>query len=590
MESAMTHTDLSPLPEHADDRRFIASLAPRLPRMAAVTAVVVFGTFAAIQFIPQTFEARLAVGLPAGSSMDEAASQLLDQQHLAEVVSRLSPDIIAEMRRNGGGITDTTTLLRQRLILTPDAKTAALKLAALAGTPARARAIVEATAASYMAKAELPPALAPEPKIAEAAEAVKPAPGAENTVETLQQRLSLAWEDRVKLESRARRIEGLIAEGNYTMLAMDAENLPGLGRQLDDLAQLETERDKLAITYLPNHPTMRTLAEEIDSLNSEISKGVQQLAALVTADRDAARRLEDGLRDQLAAAANVPAIDTSVTTGSITGPTEPQVTALPRPVRTDLALGLAGGLAFFGQIGLFALFRPRPLVEEQFEDLEFIEPLAEDAPTEDLVEEAEEAEPVEQIPPAAPLHNWLTAVPVAAIPVSANWLGEAEAEKPSQPEPIRPAAKAAPQRQEQPIDGAEVIALTGRAGEASIAARRLLSKLDDEGKRVCVVDASSRRRGRVPGISDLSLGLASFADIVHGSGADEAALVPWGRQHDLDARARPVRILIQALAELYDVVIITLDADDTKVASALAAMADTSLDAEAVLPKRRRAA
>lgn len=583
----MTHTDLSPVSDHADDRRFLASLAPRLPRMVAVTAVFVFGTFAAIQFIPQTFEARLSVRLPAGATAAEAANHLLDQQNLADVVSRLSPDIIAEMRRDGGGIIDTTTLLRQRLLLTPESDTA-IKLAATAGTPARARAIVEATVSGYMATATIPPAL--EDATTKLA-AAKPAPTNENSVEALQQKLSLAWEDRVKLETRARRIEGLIADGNYAMLAMDAENLPGLGRQLDDLAQLEAERTKLEINYLPNHPTMRTLAEEIDSLNSEISKGVQQLAALAAADRDAARRLEDDLRDQLAAAANVPAIDTSVTTGSIAGPTEPQVTALPRPVRTDLALGLAGGLAFFGQIGLFALFRPRPLVEEELAEADYIEPFTDDVPeteAEVFAEPEATLPPVDEIAPDTPMHNWLTTASVETIEVSAAWLGQAEAETPAPIAP--PRVVPAPVPAAQNIDAAEIIALTGRDGEAGTAARRLLAQLDEDGKRVCVVDASSRRRGRVPGISDLSLGLASFADIVHGSGSDQAALVPWGRQHELDAKARPVRILIQALAELYDVVIITLDADDVAVTRPLSALADTSMSAESITPRRRRAA
>src|SRR5690606_3374938 len=99
--------------------------------------------------------------------------------------------------------------------------------------------------------------------------------------------------------------------------------------------------------------------EEIVRLSADLSQGVQHLADLVAADRDAARRLEDSLRDQIAAAAVPAAADTSVVTGAIAARPEPQITALPRPVRTDLALALSGGLAFFGQIGLFAFLRQR---------------------------------------------------------------------------------------------------------------------------------------------------------------------------------------------------------------------------------------
>jgi hypothetical protein len=60
------------------------------------------------------------------------------------------------------------------------------------------------------------------------------------------------------------------------------------------------------------------------------------------------------------------------------------------------------------------------------------------------------------------------------------------------------------------------------------------------------------------------------------------ALVPWGRQAQLDPGAKSVRILIQALAEIYDVVILSLDGENLAATAPLTALADLTIDASAV--------
>ncbi|MBN9334791.1 hypothetical protein [Devosia sp.] len=542
----MTDTSTQQISGPAGWGHFLAALAPRLPRIVAATAVVMFTAFAAIQFIPQTFQASLALSLPAGGTPASEADKLTDQQHLADVVSRLSPEIVAELRRDGGGTLDTTTLLRKRLVLTPADDDTHLNLAALAATPTRARAILDAVTAGYASLAAIPPALS-APELAKPAainSQVAPAvAGSEaNGPKLLQERLSLAWEDRIRLESRTRRIESLIADGNYAMLALDAENLPGLGRTLDSLATLQSERDRLAVDLLPNLPKMRTITTEIDRLTADLSSGLQQLASLAKADRDAARRLEDSLRDQLAAAsAVVPAeVDTSVATGSIEGQAEPKVIALPRPVRTDLVLGFSGGLAFFGQIGLFAFLRSRRNRTGPEEAIEPVSMVATDKPTE---------------------HNWLETAELSDVDIAVTWSDEPQAPP--------------------PLDSARIVAIQG-GREIAVASRKLLARYESQRRSVVLVDAASRRRGHVPGISDLSLGLASFADIVHGSGAHQVALVPWGRQAQLDPGAKSVRILIQALAEIYDVVILSLDSENLAATAPLTALSDLTIDAGTV--------
>jgi len=562
-----------------DTGQFLLALAPRLPRMAAASAVAMFVAFAAIQFSPQTFEASLALRVPTGSAPATEAEKLMSQQQLGDVIARLTPDIIAELRSDGSGVLDTTALLSKRLTLKPTDGGENLALSATARTPARAKAIVTAIAESYVTLAGLPPELsqaAPEQTAATTADAMPAALPGDDATQVLQKKLSLAWEERIRLESRAQRIQALVADGNYAMLALDAGNLPSLGRQIDDLARLEVEREKLAVDLLPNHPRMRVLQEEIDQLSTDLDAGMQQLAGLVIADRDAARRLEDGLRDELIAATTPVVADNTVVTGAIGDRPEPKVTALPRPVRTDLVLGLSGGLAFFGQIGLFAFLRSRRRTEEQVEETELdFEPEGDEvyAPVseQEFVETAAE--------------DWVDVTLEPEVAVAEEPLPEPDFIKSvveEEVDPVQPQPAAS-------LDNARIVALHCR-GDMGAASRRLLAQYQRQGRRVVLVDAASRQRGRVPGISDLSQGLASFADIVHGSGPHEVALVPWGRQAQFDPRAKSVRILIQALAELYDVVILTLDSDNLNACKPLTALADFSLDAADVPGPVRTAA
>src|SRR5690606_9944770 len=115
---------------------------------------------------------------------------------------------------------------------------------------------------------------------------------------------------------------------------------------------------KLAVTLLPNHPNMRAVVEEIAMANAEIGEQASQLAAMMRADSDAARRLEATLRSQYEAQLAQGLVDDTILTGSVEDDGAPRVAPLPRPVGTSLALSLAGGLAFFGQLGLIALKQP----------------------------------------------------------------------------------------------------------------------------------------------------------------------------------------------------------------------------------------
>ena len=76
------------------------------------------------------------------------------------------------------------------------------------------------------------------------------------------------------------------------------------------------------------------------------------------------------------------------------------------------------------------------------------------------------------------------------------------------------------------------------------------------GLSVALVDAGSARRSEEPGLSDLARGSASFGDVVHKSADNSFAEVPWGRLAAVDfGNTRPLT-LVEALGDIYEVVIV----------------------------------
>jgi polysaccharide biosynthesis transport protein len=76
------------------------------------------------------------------------------------------------------------------------------------------------------------------------------------------------------------------------------------------------------------------------------------------------------------------------------------------------------------------------------------------------------------------------------------------------------------------------------------------------GLSVVRIDAGSGRRSDEPGLSDLSIDRASFGDVVHKVG-DGLAEVPWGRYPVIERRSLRPTTLIEALTDIYEVVVVT---------------------------------
>lgn len=221
--------------------------------------------------------------------------------------------------------------------------------------------------------------------------------------------------------------------------------------------------------------------------------------------------------------------------------------------------------------------QPEP-VEPPYED----EAVYEEAVAE--IEDAVEADPVYEEParPAAFVH--VESDPAQAASDSARRLLQELADRRNQRDAARIAMASAPEATPvtvTPIRPQSPRQITGMVRYADLAADLVLGKthlllLADHGNReparrmadalaadglakglsVVLVDAGSGRTSDAPGLSDLSTGQAGFGDVVQKSADQSFAEVAWGQGDAIDRTSAKPSILIEALGDIYEVVIV----------------------------------
>ncbi|HVW91224.1 MAG TPA: hypothetical protein VHB74_01315, partial [Devosia sp.] len=101
-----------------------------------------------------------------------------------------------------------------------------------------------------------------------------------------------------------------------------------------------------------------------------------------------------------------------------------------------------------------------------------------------------------------------------------------------------------------------IVAGVATAREAAAMAEHIVNDALRQGLSVAHVDAGSGRVSLEPGISDLAADEVSYGDVVHEAGDRGLAEIPWGQQKELDLdSAKPVT-LIEALSDLYEIVVV----------------------------------
>lgn len=352
-----------------------------------------------------------------------------------------------------------------------------------------------------------------------------------------------------------------------------------------------TLAEKLA-TLLPAHPTIKGLNAQIVQVNSQINAEARRiadgLAAQVTVEDGLIASLNDDLaRARLSASTQAKG---SVELDSLTreakaqrdlldsyliryrdatsrtdaGSALPDVriitqaapSVVPASPKTALILGAVGFVALALQIGMVLfgeLMSGRAVYDRN--SFRVVEPgVGEPEIVAEIEDElTEELEPEPQSIAAGSADDELD---LADVP-------EAEPVVVAAPVASAKPATAVPTG----IDGIVADMTTGRARitllaaisdarDAAVVADALVDEALRNGLSVCRVDAGSGRPSAAPGLTDLCAEQASFGDVVHRV-REGLAEVPWGERAVLDRRSMRPLTLVEALSDIYEVVIIS---------------------------------
>ncbi len=234
-----------------------------------------------------------------------------------------------------------------------------------------------------------------------------------------------------------------------------------------------------------------------------------------------------------------------------------------------------------GEEPLHAVAEAEPVSEDDLAgpELFYGEPIV-DTPAESA---AIKAEPINSESPA-----WLDEKPVPAAQPSVDIeaqrafirslmmtgpepaVDEPLPEERAETEEVEPAVPAAPRRSRRGVlshadlvsdmvlgqTHLVMIADHGANGPGRHFAEDLVGTALAKGLSVALIDAGTGRSGDVPGITDLSTDDATFGDIVQKSADNTFAEVLWGTGDAIDPASPKPQVLVEALGDIYEVVVV----------------------------------
>lgn len=414
-----------------------------------------------------------------------------------------------------------------------------------------------------------------------------------------------AQQARSSAELRASLIRSLVRSGQAVDGVDDIRNSTVIQSLMQNRATLQSTLAEKLATLLPAHPTIIALNAQIDQVNRQISAEADRIAdgleAQVTVQEGLIASLNDDLtRAKLAASTQT---KDSVTLDSLTreanaqrqlldsyllryrdaaGRTEsgsvlPDVRVITRAAasnspaspKTALILGAVGfvalalqiGMVLFGELmsgravydrseraGAWQESEDEPSLEENAVLSRTSTDVFEDAPGAGFAASAGEPDLADVAEPERPVAAAQRNLPPIDWPTPAR--------KPS------PTAQGAMQLSSLIADialGRARVLLVAAAAEprdSGVAADRLVAESLARGLSVCRVDAGSSRTSAEQGLADLCAEDASFGDVVH-KVREGLAEVPWGHRDDLDRRSHRAATLVEALGDIYEVVIVS---------------------------------
>jgi capsular polysaccharide biosynthesis protein len=385
-------------------------------------------------------------------------------------------------------------------------------------------------------------------------------------------------------QARSQVIRGLLDKGQSLDGVNDVRNSVVIQGLLETKANLQAELAQKSTTLLSNHPTIKALKAQIGELNKQITSEADRVADSLEAEAKVEADLEQRLRDDLTRA-KLTAGD--ATKGGVT------LDSLEREAKAQRDL-LENYLARYSDA------TSRTASNSALPDVRIV---------------SEAAPSVEPASPKIPLILGAVGFVALALQIGAILFGELMSGR-ALTERMRAAG---PEREDHVYD-AELAQIDGDMADEAIddelehavesgiapppaAARRadddlaqlsaavtthqlrtvLLASLDGGQETLAVmdrlledalmsdlsavvVDAGSGETSALLGLTDLAAEQADYGDVMQRAG-DNLAEVPWGRLPSLDRRSSRPSTLIEALADIYHVVIV--DTGRVGVASSL---------------------
>ncbi|MCF6327341.1 MAG: GumC family protein [Devosiaceae bacterium] len=116
-------------------------------------------------------------------------------------------------------------------------------------------------------------------------------------------------------------------------------------------------------------------------------------------------------------------------------------------------------------------------------------------------------------------------------------------------------------------DGRQQLVFVGsfdRNGDAASVVEVLGDDVLEAGRSVAIIDAGSSVISDYPGISDLAAGDVDFGEVVFHGDTDEPTIVNWGRLNAILSGSDRPKILVEALCDICEVVIVMVGGERSK--------------------------
>lgn len=432
----------------------------------------------------------------------------------------------------------------------------------------------------------------------------------DSEVTTVSSQIAEAQARRNSAEARAKVVRDLIAAGQPLDGVADVQKSGVVQGLLQTKAGLSAELAQKSTTLLANHPTIKALRSQIAAIDSQIATEGAKVAAALDAEAKVEADLEQRLRGELerarltagdAAANGVTLVGLEreaqaqrdlldsylaryadgVSRGGSTAPADVRLVseatpaaepASPNVPLTLAAVGLAALVLQVGAAMLGDLAPPRIAPTEPVGDAPARPRAVSGSTTSDL--EAEDDARLEWAAQDILFDGEdIDDVAVEELDIEAAFAAEDEAGERFEP------FAAAPEPASTPVVSDELTALAAAVTTQQLrtvllatvgsgigvvpVVERLLAETIIADLSAVVVDAASGEVSSAAGLTDLAAGRADYGEVVQRA-AENLAEVQWGRLPALDTHSSRPLTLIEALADIYHVVIVDTGGADAE--------------------------